>query len=141
MDIASRIKSVRHHFSLQQREMASKLDVGFSSYQKYEMGLTMPGGDALKSFAVLGVNTNWLLTGDGEMMLADAQPETDTPQSAINVHVLTEVLAGLELYLEDIDADLSPGRKADLIVVLYEHFIDKGEAEKGAMYRLLKLVA
>jgi len=68
-EIADRLKAVRAFFTLNQKEFASISGVGFSTYQKYEMGLSLPGAEAMRGFAKLKINTNWLLTGLGSMML------------------------------------------------------------------------
>ena len=80
-EIAERIKSVRSELSDNQKDFASKLGVGFSTFQKYEMGMSIPGGEAIRGFVKLGINANWLLTGEGEMLLSDSQ----TSSSAIRV--------------------------------------------------------
>lgn len=70
-EISGRLKLARAALSLNQKEFASKSGVGFSSYQKYEMGLSIPGGDAIKGFVKLGINANWLITGTGPMLLSE----------------------------------------------------------------------
>lgn len=82
--IADRLKQAREKFTLGQNEFASKCGVGYSTYQKYEMGLSKPGSDAIEGFVRLGLNANWLLTGKGEMML-NAANETKQLSYAKNV--------------------------------------------------------
>lgn len=76
-EIADRLKEVRASFTLNQKEFASISGVGFSTYQKYEMGLSLPGAEAMAGFAKIKINTNWLLTGHGPMM----QDEENAPFS------------------------------------------------------------
>lgn len=76
MKLSDRLKAFRAKLGLKQDEISSKSGVGFSSYQKYELGLSTPGGDAIEGFVRLGLNANWLLTGEGDMLL-----------SPINCHV------------------------------------------------------
>lgn len=76
-EIADRLKEVRASFTLNQKEFASISGVGFSTYQKYEMGLSLPGAEAMAGFAKIKINTNWLLTGQGPMM----QDEDNAPFS------------------------------------------------------------
>jgi len=77
VEVAERLKVARASFTLNQKEFASISGVGFSTYQKYEMGLSLPGSEAMLGFANIKINANWLLTGKGEMML-DAE---DAPLS------------------------------------------------------------
>lgn len=86
MNIADRLKQARAFFSLNQKEFASKSGVGFSTYQKYEMGLSLPGADAISGFISLGISANWLLTGEGAMLLADSQDRPAPPAQ----HVVEE---------------------------------------------------
>lgn len=67
--IADRLKRARAFFALNQKEFASICGVGFSTYQKYEMGLSLPGAEAMAGFAKVKINTNWLLTDEGDMMV------------------------------------------------------------------------
>jgi phage repressor protein C with HTH and peptisase S24 domain len=79
MNISDRLKQARAFFSLNQKEFASKSGVGFSTFQKYEMGLSLPGADAISGFMRLGMSANWLLTGEGAMLLSDVQPYPALP--------------------------------------------------------------
>lgn len=69
--ISERLKTVRSILGVGQKELASKSGIGFSTYQKYELGLSKPGSEALTGFMRSGINTNWLLTGEGPMLLID----------------------------------------------------------------------
>ncbi len=73
MSIGDRLKAARSLLKLTQEEMATKSCVSASMYQKYELGSSTPGGDAIAGFVAAGVNANWLLTGEGEMFASDAQ--------------------------------------------------------------------
>lgn len=50
-----------------QSEMATALDVSVTAVQSYEGAKQFPGGKVFEAFARLGIDTNWLLTGEGEM--------------------------------------------------------------------------
>ncbi len=64
---AERFKNIRLQLGLSQKEMADKLDVALSSWQRYEQGVGVAGGDVLQKMAELGFDVNWLLTGTGQM--------------------------------------------------------------------------
>lgn len=66
-----RIREFRESTGLSQAAFASKYGVTKSSYQKYELGLIQPGADAIEKLLAAGVNANWLLTGEGPMLLGD----------------------------------------------------------------------
>lgn len=69
------MKAWRAASNLTQKEAGSKIGVPFSTLQKYEMGVSEPNSHALEGLAKLGVNTNWLLTGEGPMLTADVAPK------------------------------------------------------------------
>ena len=52
-----------------QPEAATHLGIKFRSFQNYEGDVRPPKSDTLELFARGGINTNWLLTGEGEMLL------------------------------------------------------------------------
>jgi transcriptional regulator with XRE-family HTH domain len=70
--IGSRLKAWRHALGLTQAQFAQRIGVHIGVLKKYEQGLNIPGGDALTAIARTGVNLNWLLTGEGEMLPKEA---------------------------------------------------------------------
>lgn len=67
MRICDRLRVARTKLGLSQPEAAIKFCIGLSSYKKYEAGTSEPGSSALAGIANSGIDTNWLLTGEGEM--------------------------------------------------------------------------
>ncbi|MBN1225210.1 MAG: helix-turn-helix domain-containing protein [Candidatus Aminicenantes bacterium] len=68
MSFSERIKKLRKYLGLSQKNFGEKIGVGTSHVSQWERDLSMPSSKALTGMANLGVNINWLLTGDGEMM-------------------------------------------------------------------------
>ncbi len=66
--IGSRIKAWRKHLGLTQVGFAELSGVHIGVLKKYERGVNVPGGEVLGAFSQTGVNINWLLTGEGEMI-------------------------------------------------------------------------
>lgn len=71
-DFSGRLKAARAALGLTQVQMAEQSGVSARGYQGYEDGRSVPGGEALSGMVRAGVNANWLLTGDGEMLLQGA---------------------------------------------------------------------
>lgn len=69
--IAQRLRDYRLKFELRQDQAADKFGIAFSTYKRYESGKNGPDSDALAGMMHAGLNANWLLTGEGEMLLAD----------------------------------------------------------------------
>lgn len=66
-----RIKDVRSHFNCNQKKMSELLSVKYRTYQDNEKGKSIPGGAVLASYVRIGVNVNWLLTGEGPMLIEE----------------------------------------------------------------------
>lgn len=96
MSIGERLRLLRGKFDLSQTDMSSKFGIPSGSWKKYEAGPSEPGAGALRGLAEGGVNINWLLTGEGEMLLVDQAKETETVKSnAINTSMFLRVLERL----------------------------------------------
>lgn len=75
--VAERLKQARQSMALTQKEAALKANgMPLPSYKDYETGKKMPGGEAIQGLTKLGINSNWLLTGKGSMLLADMRAST-----------------------------------------------------------------
>lgn len=100
--IGSRLRAWRKSLGLKQDEAPSRFGVPPSSYQKYELNLSAPGAEALARFVAAGLNVNWLLAGDGPMLLADLTPRLSAQESVtayrgaptINVDALAAIIEG-----------------------------------------------
>lgn len=56
------------------------------AFQKYYTGTTMPGAEILNRLNQLGVNINWLLTGDGDVLI-----DSKVTQAKSNSHRVSEI--------------------------------------------------
>lgn len=55
---------------LRQEDAARVLDLVTGTYQNYERNIREPHAPAFVAFTKAGINANWLLTGEGEMLLS-----------------------------------------------------------------------
>lgn len=65
------MKEIRKHFRLNQTEMADKLGISQSQLSKLENGENQLAPKHLLVLYKMGVNLNWLISGEGEMLLSD----------------------------------------------------------------------
>ncbi|MFZ2269085.1 MAG: helix-turn-helix transcriptional regulator [Azonexus sp.] len=71
-DIGRRIKQAREAAKLTQDGLAALASArSKSGLQDNEAGKSMPGGQILGALAKVGINTNWVLTGSGDMLIED----------------------------------------------------------------------
>jgi transcriptional regulator with XRE-family HTH domain len=66
MTIHDRLKKARDLLGMSQSALAKAAGASLPAWQGYEAGKNIPGGKALQGLARLGININWLLTGEGE---------------------------------------------------------------------------
>lgn len=74
-----RIKLVREHFKLSQAKFAIQLGISQQTYANYESGKALVPDSIKQKLFVLGINLNWLVTGQGNMLLSDTTPVSYTP--------------------------------------------------------------
>lgn len=77
MSVGNRIKEFRKIKNMKQGELAELLGIPQSNLARYENDGVNFTAEKLKQFYNLGINVNWLLTGEGEIFL---------PQMIKNTH-------------------------------------------------------
>ncbi len=69
MMILHRVKQIRKRLNLSQKAFAKKVGVDQARVSQWETDKSLPHCKALIEMALLGMNINWLLTGDGKMIV------------------------------------------------------------------------
>jgi transcriptional regulator with XRE-family HTH domain len=77
--IGDRIKKWRKHINCKQKAFSELSGIPLSSLKGYESNKRAPGSGALAKFRATGVHTNWLLTGNGEMIASTKGSDSDLP--------------------------------------------------------------
>ncbi len=82
--IAERLRELRLHLGYTQKQMAAAAKAKYRSWQDYECGKNVPGGRVLAGLAEIGINVNWVLTGEGDMRIAPTEmPSGDAALQSI----------------------------------------------------------
>lgn len=93
--LGARMKAAREVLGLTQVAFHEQYGYGsVRSYQKNEAGTNEAGMCLAEAFVRAGINANWLLTGEGPMLLADLAPKP-APAAEINEGALSAIIAGL----------------------------------------------
>ena len=93
--VGDRLKQARAACGLTQKGFCEVIGMPMPSLRDYELGKRIPGGDAITSMIRAGINANWLLTGEGPMLLADLVPPVVKPVARkINVDALEAIIEG-----------------------------------------------
>lgn len=91
--LGERLKAAREALALSRPAFAEKFGGSVRTLENNEAGRNEAGACLIGIYAANGINTNWLLTGDGPMLLADLTPKPSVPQ--INVPALSAIIRGL----------------------------------------------
>jgi transcriptional regulator with XRE-family HTH domain len=91
---SERLIKIRRSLDLTQGEIADKIGKSKAAWQSYEQDKKIPGGDVFRKLYDLGVNINWLLSGDGTMLRVESTPSEQIPQREEVVFAQLDELLG-----------------------------------------------
>ena len=140
--IAERLRFVREKMGIGQVDAATKFGIPVSSYRKYESGPSEPGSEAIAGIARAGINANWLLTGEGEMLLSDVQPRPAPPVDPFefNEPLYLEAIRAVEDGLTAAGRKMQIDKKAELFVTAYELMNNPANTKEG-ISKLIRILA
>jgi hypothetical protein len=113
---------------------------------RYESGDRKPDSDFIIAICKeYNVNANWLLL-DGDYKYTGQASDSPPPSMsghAIDEKLLVSVIEAIEEYLADTNRALPPNKKAQLILALYDMFLESEEKKvsKAVVIRLARLAA
>ena len=70
-NLPERFALIRNSMGVSQREMSNILSISPGGWRVIEAGTSVPGGQTIARLVELGFNANWILTGQGDMRLAE----------------------------------------------------------------------
>jgi transcriptional regulator with XRE-family HTH domain len=128
MNLSERIKAARAALGLKQEEVVSKSGIPIGSLRKYEGGHSAPGADAIAGLVRLGINSNWLLTGEGQMLLSvsAAPPALSKSEPPATMVINEEILAIIMLAGEHARPGTSRAELAVEAMRMYADFVAEG---------------
>ena len=133
--LAARLKTVRKALKYTQSRVSEAIGSKLRSWQDYEKGSMTPGGQVFAGLSRLGVNTNWLFTGEGPMLMAELESKTPTDW---NPELLRQVIEAVETALDVSGREMDPPDKAELILSIYDLYAESGVSPSTA--KIIKLV-
>lgn len=117
IEIGLRMRTARESLGLSQSAVAKLFGGSDRTYQKNERGLNEPGICLAGVFIRAGINANWLLTGEGPMLLKDLEGGIAKPEP-IDERVLAICIQGIS----EADPNCPPHKAARLAVEFYARF-------------------
>lgn len=96
--LSERVKNIRAHLGYSQKAMSEALGINTRTWQIWEEGGSVPGGNHLESLVRLGFDANWILTGEGQMRRGDAaqQQSATTAQASTEAPIQTAAHAAFD---------------------------------------------
>lgn len=133
MSVGTRIKQARGVLGLTQKDLCEATGMPLPSLKNYEASQRIPGGDAIAALMHAGINANWLLTGEGPMLMADLAGVLDRERLRIS-------LKAIEMGLKATERVMAPAAKAELLLAVYDLLEDSSVTEEKVM-NIVKLAA
>lgn len=138
VEIGVRLRAFREREKFSQKGLATAVGGTLRGIQDNELGKSAPNSKVLRALAGRGLSVNWLLTGDGPMLLADSVSRT--PQNAkIDQGILTHVIETLDEELKRRKQSRSSVKYAEMVGILYDYCQDTGQRDVSMAARLARI--
>ncbi|MDP3333971.1 MAG: helix-turn-helix transcriptional regulator [Methylotenera sp.] len=139
-NLNNRLREARVIFELTQEGSANLFGVPFSTYKRYESGANEPNINVIEGFIRLGLNANWLLTGEGEMLIENMQPLPLAPIGFLDKKRMRMAIETVEEGLAATRSTMEPAKKAELVLAVYD-LLEESGVNKAQVLALVKLAA
>lgn len=133
--VGRRLREARELLGATQKDLGARIGMPVPSLRDYELGKTIPGGEAIEGFIRAGINANWLLTGEGEMLLKDSMPA-----GALDRKRLFDAIDAIEIVLKERGTTMPPDKKANLILAAYD-FLGNDDATTEQLENVIRFAA
>jgi transcriptional regulator with XRE-family HTH domain len=99
-EIVERLKTSRSTLGFTQKQIGEAIGVTLRTWQDYEAGKSIPGGNALAGLARLGVDINWLLIGEKKREAVKIFASTYEAEDYL-LNILPHLSKAIELHYAD----------------------------------------
>lgn len=126
VEIGARMRAARVALGLTQEGLAQAVAGSKPGIRDNEGGKNVPGGKVIFGLISLGINANWLLTGEGPMLLKDLAPVAVAEQPLqvkINVKALAAAIDAMRKLAEPGE---TPESTATKTAKFYQYLLDQG---------------
>lgn len=135
-EIGARIREVLKLKEWNQDRLAAEISSTRRTVQDNIAGISAPNSTSLRGYIRIGVNVNWLLAGEGPMMLADLMKGA----APLDTELLKRVVAALEAEIDRLGAELTADEFAQCVALTYEHWCGRESGGGDFVERLVRLV-
>lgn len=133
--IGERMKLFRESINLTQDQLASQIEGSKRGIQDNEWGKAAPNSKILIGLANLGLNINWLLLGEGEMLISRKTTATG------DLNLFADAMEIIDLYLQRSGKTLTPEKKRKAVETLYRLSEGKSTIDTSVAEMIMQLAA
>lgn len=102
-DVGIRMRKIRKALGFTQNKMVSFFDIGRANYSRIEKGEIFPGAAILNTLRMkFEVSLDWLLTGNGQMLLPSTEITNKEKQNVINLGDYSDEVKEMLIYMEKV---------------------------------------
>lgn len=113
-------------------QLAEMLGIGQSTISQWRRRGAVPDKSIANASNLTGVSFSWLKTGEGEKG-AERKP--------LDKELLQVIIEAVEEGLDQLNLELKPDKKAELIIHIYEMYEEEKQVDKPTILRLIRLAA
>jgi len=115
-----------------QQDMQDLAGFSLGTASKWKKRGSVPDGSIAKVSDLSGINFHWLKTGVGEKR-SEGKP--------LDKELLQVIIEAVEEGLGQLNLELKPDKKAELIIHIYEMYEEEKDVDKKTVLRLIRLAA
>ena len=135
--IGERLRLFREAKRMSQAQMAEAIDGATAGYKKNEQGLALPNSKVLIGLYDLGLNVNWLLSGEGPMLRAEIPAPGGLTDGDLKAY--GECLEILEMALNKANRVLAPEKKRTAVDSMYRAWKREKKIDRQLVDMILQL--
>lgn len=135
--LGDRLRIFREHIQLTQAQLAQELQMSKTGLQQNEADKALPGAKFLIALHGRGLNVNWLLSGEGEMLLSDKP----TTSSSDDLQLYVESMEVINFLIEKAGKTATYKQRRALVDALYQASKPAGKVDETTAALILKVAA
>jgi len=136
-EVGDRLKVFRESLNMGQAQFAAALGGTVGGYQKNEQGISAPNSKVLSKLHGLGLNLNWLLSGEGAMLRSDPGPHC----AGDEIQAYGDCVEILELALSKLGRTLPAEKKRLALDSMYRAWTRDRKIDHGLVDMIVQLAA
>ncbi|MFZ6712989.1 helix-turn-helix domain-containing protein [Undibacterium sp. TC9W] len=135
--IGDRLRIFREFKKLTQSQFASAMEMSTTGLQSNESNRSLPNSKLLVALYHQGLNVNWLLSGEGQMLLSNSLAETEQG----DVKLYADAMEAIDYLLQEGKKVATYQQRRALVDALYQASKQTGEIDKTTAIMIAKLAA